>query len=341
VVRSRASPAASNKLITLIAIAVVIAALYFGRAVLIPLALAVVFAFLLTPVVSRVENLRLGRVASALLVLMVALAAIGALGWRATGELVEITRQLPGYKANINKKLQSIRGHKGGDFNHAASTIEELNKELAKAPAEIVAPVQPPVAGARRQAPAKNPAIDAAAGSAEIPLTVTMAAPPLTAVQQVKSLLGPLLGPLETTGMVIILALFMLVKRKDLRDRVIRLAGKDGLRNMTKALDDASRRLSRFLLVQLIVNASYGILFGLGLYFLDVPHALLFGVLGALLRYIPYLGTMIGAAFPIAMAVAVFPGWTQVILVLALFLVLELTIANILEPVLSGAHTGI
>lgn len=334
-VRSETSPASSNTLVTLITIGLVIAALYFGRAVLIPLALAVVVAFLLTPVVSRLENCHLGRIPSALLVLMVALAATGFLGWRATGELVEISRQLPGYKANIQKKLVSIRGHKDGNFNKAATTIEDLNKELTQAPAE------PTEAPARRQANPKGSAKSPAAGSAENPLTVTVAEPPPTVVQQVSSLLGPLLGPLETAGIVIILALFMLVKRKDLRDRVIRLAGRDRLHNMTTALDDASRRLSRFLLVQLIVNASYGILFGLGLYFLDVPHALLFGVLGGLLRYIPYLGTMIGAAFPIAMAMAVFPGWTQVILVVALFLVLELSIANILEPVLYGAHTGV
>jgi len=335
VVRSKTSPASLNTLVTLITIALVIAALYFGREVLIPLALAVVFTFLLTPVVSRLERLRLGRIPSALLVLLIALSAIGIVGWLATGELVEITRQLPGYKANIHKKLQSILGQKDGDFNKAASTIEELNQGLTKAPAE------PSAAPSRRQAPAKGSSKDPAAGSAERPLIVNVAAPPLTAIQQVKTLLGPLLGPLETAGIVIILALFMLVKRKDLRDRVIRLAGKDRLHNMTKALDDAACRLSRFLLVQLIVNASYGILFGLGLYFLNVPHALLFGVLGGLLRYVPYLGTMIGAAFPVAMAIAIFPGWTQVILVFALFLVLELTIANILEPVLYGAHTGI
>jgi hypothetical protein len=122
---------------------------------------------------------------------------------------------------------------------------------------------------------------------------------------------------------------------------VIRLAGYDRLHNITTALDDAAQRLSRFLLVQFVVNASYGILFGLGLYFLKVPHALLFGALGGLMRYIPYLGTMIGAAFPIALAVAVFPGWREVGIILALFLALELTIANILEPVLYGSHTGI
>ena len=336
-VRSKTSPAA-NSLVTLLTIALVIAALYFGREVLIPFALAVVFTFLLTPVVSRLEKLRLGRVPSVLLVLMIGFTAIGTVGWLATGQLVEITRQLPGYKANIHKKLESIRGHKDGDFTKAADTIGELNKELMKPSTETsVAPVAP----ARRQTPANGSVPNAAAGSPDHPLTVNVAEPPLNPVQQVKALLGSLLGPLETAGVVIIFTLFMLVKREDLRDRAIRLTGNDRLHNITKALDDAAQRLSRFLLVQLVVNASYGILFGLGLYFLKVPHALLFGVLGGLMRYVPFFGTMIGAAFPIALAMAVFPGWTEVVMVLALFLALELTVANILEPVLYGSHTGV
>lgn len=340
-VRSKTSPAASHNLVTLLTIALVIVALYFGREVLIPLALAVVFTFLLTPVVGRLEKLRLGRIPSVLLVLMIGFAAIGTVGWLATGQLVEITRQLPGYKANIQKKLESIRGNKDGDFTKAASTIGELNKQLTDTPVEPSVTSGGPLKPARRRVPAKASGTEAEPGSPDHPLTVNVAEPPLNPVQQLKALLGSLLGPLETAGVVIIFTLFMLVKREDLRDRVIRLTGHDRLHNVTKALDDAAHRLSRFLLVQLVVNASYGILFGLGLYFLKVPHALLFGVLGGLMRYIPYLGTLIGAAFPVALAIAVFPGWTEVGMVLALFLVLELTIANILEPMLYGSHTGV
>ena len=339
----RSKPAAGSKLATLGTIALVIVALYFGREVLIPLALAVILTFLLTPVVSRLEKLRLGRIPAVLLVLLIGFTAIGTVGWLAAGELVEITRQLPGYEANIHKKLESIRGNKDGDFTKAASTIGELNKELTKAPdtTSVTPPPAPEiVAPPRRQSPSKAPAADAP-GSPDHPLTVSVAERSLNVVQQVEALLGSLLGPFETTGVVVIFTLFMLVKREDLRDRVIRLAGNDRLHNITKALDDGAQRLSRFLLVQFVVNASYGILFGLGLYFLKVPHALLFGALGGVMRYIPYVGTVIGAAFPVALTVAVFPGWTEVGMVVALFLVLELTIANILEPMLYGSHTGV
>jgi predicted PurR-regulated permease PerM len=153
--------------------------------------------------------------------------------------------------------------------------------------------------------------------------------------------LGPILGPLETGVMVIVFTLFMLMKREDLRNRIIRLAGQRRLNLMTQALDDAATRLSRYLLLQFLVNACYGLLFGIGLYFIGVPHALLWGVVGALLRFVPYVGTLIGAAFPIVMALAVFPTWTQASLAFSLFVVLELVISNFVEPWLYGAHTGI
>jgi hypothetical protein len=153
--------------------------------------------------------------------------------------------------------------------------------------------------------------------------------------------MGPLSGPLETAIIVIIFTLFMLVKREDLRNRVIRLAGRGQLSVMTQAFDDASRRLSRYLLLQFLVNAGYGSLFGVGLYFIGVPHALLWGVVAAFLRFVPYIGTFVGAALPIAMAIAVFPGWRQAGLALGAFVLLELTVSNLLEPLLYGAHTGI
>src|ERR1039458_5927350 len=207
----RSKPAANSKLATLGTIALVIVALYFGREVLIPLALAVILTFLPTPIVSRLEKLRLGRIPAVLLVLLIGFTAIGTVGWLAAGQLVEITRQLPGYKANIHKKLESIRGNKDGDFTKAASTIGELNKELTKAPEtpSIPPPAPATVAPPRRQSPSKAPAADAP-GSPDHPLTVSVAEPSLNIVQQVEALLGSLLGPFETTGVVVIFTLFML-----------------------------------------------------------------------------------------------------------------------------------
>ena len=168
-----------------------------------------------------------------------------------------------------------------------------------------------------------------------------MTAPPTNLVQDLRALLGPLAGPAETAAIVVIFTAFMLIKREDLRNRLIRLGGQGQLTVMTQALDDASQRLSRYLLLQFLVNAGYGLLFGVGLYFIGIPHALLWGILAALLRLVPYVGTLIATAFPMAMALAVFPGWQHALLIFGLFVVLELIVANMIEPWLYGAHTGI
>ena len=173
------------------------------------------------------------------------------------------------------------------------------------------------------------------------PIPVQVTAPPSNLVQDLRTLLGPVAGPLETAGIVVIFTAFMLINREDLRNRLIRLGGQGRLTVVTQALDDASRRLSRYLLLQFLVNACYGGLFGLGLYLMAVPHALLWGVLAALLRLVPYVGTLIATAFPVAMALAVFPGWKHAALILALFVILEGLVANLIEPWLYGAHTGI
>ena len=205
--------------------------------------------------------------------------------------------------------------------------MRELNKELAAAPAESAASGR--AHEANRSTPPARP----------IPVEVT--APPSNLVQDLSALLGPLAVPAETTFIVVIFTAFTLIKREDLRNRLIRLGGQGQLHVMTQALDDASRRLSRLLWLQFAVNGCYGTLFGVGLYFIGVPHAFLWGALGALLRFVPYIGTWIATAFPAALALAVFPGWKQALFTVGLFLFLDLIIANVVEPWLYGAHTGV
>jgi predicted PurR-regulated permease PerM len=312
----------ASSLLTLIAVVAVIVGLYFGRQVLIPLALAVVLAFLLTPAVGWLQKCRLGRVPSVLLVLVLVFATVGVVGWTVTGQLMDIVDQFPSYKSNIHDKIQSLRIPSGGRLRNATNTVTELSNELSAA---------------------SESAADKKAGksSGARPIPVQVAQPASNAPQYLRAMIGPLTGLLGTSTMVVIFTLFILVKREDLRNRVIRLAGTGQLNVVTQALDDASRRLSRYLFLQFLVNATYGALFAAGAYWIGVPRALLWGVLGSLLRFVPYVGTPIAVAFPIAMALAVFPGWREAGLILGLFVVLEILVSNLVEPWLYGAHTGI
>jgi predicted PurR-regulated permease PerM len=302
--------------------------LYFGRQIFIPLALALVLCFLLTPVVALLERLRTGRIFAVLTALVFCLLLALAVGWGVAGQLLAITTHVRDYETNLKAKINAIRSPKSNALGQATATVRELNQELSADPGE---------GGPSRRSP-REPAANSHASR---PIAVQVTAPPSSLVQDLGALLGPLAGPLETAGIVVIFAAFMLIKREDLRNRLLRLGGQGQLNVMTQALDDASRRLSRYLLLQFLVNAGYGVLFGLGLYLSGVPHAPLWGALGALLRFVPYVGTLIASAFPIAIVLAVFPGWMHALLILGLFLVLELTVANVIEPWLYGAHTGI
>ena len=314
-------PSAASKSSVIIAVALTIAMLYFGRQIFIPLALALVLSFLLTPLVGLFEKLRLGRVFAVVSSLTLSFLIAAGIGWIVTGQLVDITAHIGDYKENLDAKVRALHAPQTGALGQATATVRELNKELSAAPGQ--------------------PATSPSAARPTHPLAVQVTAPPTNLLQDMRALLGPLAGPIETAGIVVIFTAFMLIKREDLRNRLIRLGGQGQLTVVTQALDDASRRLSRYLLLQFLVNAGYGALFGLGLYLIKVPHVLLWGTFAALLRFVPYVGTLIATAFPVAMAIAIFPGWNQALLTFALFVVLEIAIANIIEPWLYGSHTGI
>jgi predicted PurR-regulated permease PerM len=311
----------------LIASVLVIAALYFGRQIFIPLALAFVFGFLLTPAVALLEKIRIGRVPSVLTVMLLSFALAGTVSWAVARQLVEIIDELPSYKANLDAKIKSLHASKSGTLSKAAATVQELNKELAALPAEISS-----AHGLEKETRAER---------ATKPISVQVAAPASNFLEDLRELLGPLAAPAETVAIAIIFTLFMLVKREDLRNRAIRLAGRGKLNLMTQALDDAARRLSRYLLMQFLVNAGYGLLFGAALHLVGIPHALLWGVFAGVLRFVPYVGPPVAVAMPFTMALAVFPGWHQAGMTLGIFVVLELAVSNVVEPLLYGAHTGI
>lgn len=312
----------SSHLLTLIAMVVVVAGLYFGRQVLIPLALAMVFAFLFTPFVDWLEKHGLGRVPTVLALLLLVFTLMGAIGWIVSGQLMEIVDQFPTYKSNVHDKIQSLRMPNGGRLRNAVNAVNELGTELSASSDS----------GAGKKA---------GTGSRARPIAVQVTEPPSDAPQYLREILGPLTGALETSAMVIVFTLFILIKREDLRNRFIRLAGKDQLNVITQALDDASQRLSRYLGMQFLVNATYGVIFGVGVDLIGVPHPLLWGVLASLLRFVPFVGTLAAAAFPMGLALAVFPGLHEAVMVFGLFLLLDLLTSNVVEPWLYGAHTGI
>ncbi|MEA3187872.1 MAG: hypothetical protein QOD99_1702 [Chthoniobacter sp.] len=312
--------------------AFVIATLYFARDLLIPLALAALLTFLLSPVVSRIEHW-IGRIAAVLLVVVMIFSLTGAGGWILTRQLVDLAAKLPQYKDNISAKLQAFHAPKSAAFARFSQTVQELQKELPGGSAS-------PAPGVAQEAGKPQSAVASSSSSPPVPVQVieTSRANP---IELVKLIIAPLLGPLGTAALVLILVIFMLLEREDLRSRLVRLIGQGRISATTRALDDAGQRVSRYLLLQLLVNVTYGTVIAIGLSFIGLPNALLWGAFATVLRFIPYLGPWIATILPTLLALAFSPTWTMPILTVALFIVLELLLNNVMEPLLYGAHTGV
>jgi predicted PurR-regulated permease PerM len=257
------------------------------------------------------------------------LAATVAVGWVLTRQLVDLAAKLPDYKENIQIKLRSIKVPTGGVFTRFSETVEELRKDLPGAEnlTPTVAKPQTPAVVTPRPAPAAE--------------SVQIEPSSLSLTGLVQYLITPLLGPLGKAALVVLLVVFMLLRREDLRRRLIRLIGKGHISAATHAMEDAGARVSRYLLMQLVVNVSYGIPVAIGLYFIGVPNAVLWGAFAAVLRFIPYIGPWIAAVLPITLSLAVSPNWTMPLLTIGLFIVLELLSNNLMEPWLYGSSTGV
>ena len=304
--------------------AFVVCGLYFGRELLVPLALAALLTFMLAPLVTRLQR-RLGRVTSVLIVVAMIFAAAGAVGWVLTRQAVDLANQLPNYKDNIRTKLRSIQVPSEGPFSKFSKTMEELKKDLPGSNNDE-SQLKPDVAKADEEPKATQ---------------VEVVSSKDQRLEFVQGVLVPVLGPLGTAALVLLLLIFMLLQREDLRNRLIRLIGQGRISATSQAMDDAASRVSRYLLMQLVVNVSYGIPVAIGLYFIGVPNAILWGALSTVLRFIPYLGPWIAAAFPILLSLAVSPDWMAPLLTIGLFIVLELFSNNVMEPWLYGSSTGV
>ena len=313
----------------------VVGTLYFARELLIPLALSALLTFLLAPLVTRMERW-IGRIAAVLLVVVLIFTGLGAVGWVLTRQVIDLATKLPDYKENIVAKLHAFRMPKGGAFSAFSRTVEELKKELPGGSAEVEALTVTQDPGKASTAATAVPEPPQAAVA--VRMVETSEDNPMDLMQ---SMIAPLLGPLGTAGLVLLLVVFMLLQREDLRNRLIRLVGQGRISATTRAMDDAGGRVSRYLLMQLVVNVTYGIPVAIGLYFIGVPNAILWGCFATVLRFVPYVGPWIAASIPILLSLAVSASWMTPLLTIGLFVALELISNNIMEPWLYGTSTGV
>lgn len=322
-----APPPASSPILTAGGIVLAIGGLYFGQDIFIPFALAILLSFALTPLVNWLRRLRLPRIAAVLVAVSLAFILIVGIAFVVGRQLVQLADNLPTYQTTITQKIRSLQQSApgGGVVERVTTTIEDLGKEIS---------------GEEKKPEAPQTGLGAGPAPQE-PVTVRLEAPQAKPLEIIQTIVGPLLAPLATAGLVVIFVIFVLLEREDLRDRFIKLAGAGDLQKSTQAINDAAARVSRYLLMQLVVNLTYGIPIGVALYFIGVPNAVLWGLLAAVLRFVPYLGPFLAALFPIALAVAVDPGWTMLFWVVGLFLIAELVSNNVIEPWLYGSSTGL
>jgi predicted PurR-regulated permease PerM/CheY-like chemotaxis protein len=308
------------------AIVVVVGALYVGSDILIPLALAILLSFMLRPVVIRLQRFGLGRIPAVLAVVLLLFVALLGLGAIVANQVVNLADSLPRYEWNLRAKIRDLRTAipSGGVVERTSDMLRDLGEELGKA-----------------TTPTEGETKSEGEAAAPEPVPVRIQQPEASPLQTLREVGGPLVAPIATAGLVVVFVIFMLLQREDLRDRLLRLVGASDVARATEAMDDAAKRISRYLLMQLIINVLYGIPVGIGLYFLGVPNPILWGLFATVLRFIPYLGPVIAALFPIALSFAVAPGWTLPLLIIALFVTLELFSNNVLEPWLYGSSTGL
>jgi predicted PurR-regulated permease PerM len=368
----------TSRFIVLASMCVVVAALYFAQEVLIPLALAILFSFLLGPLVRMLERRGFGRVPAVAIVVLAALGIVTVLTWITTVQVINLVDRAPEYQGEIVDKVRSFRqrfGKSGGTVDKISKVMEAAERAATSQPA--TAPTTTPAASTTTTATdsaggpdsGPSPLEQAVANPTEAlgrqiasappehsppigtrrdnPIWVAPVEKPEPYFATAKAYLAPVLGPIGTAGLVVVFVIFMLLQREDLRDRMIRLVGKGQIHVTTTALDDAASRISRYLMAQAIVNGTYGIAISIGLwaigYFVggqSFPSFVLWGLLCALLRFIPYIGPWVAAAFPLTLSLAVYHGFGVFLGVLALFVIIELASNNLMEPWLYGASTG-
>ena len=313
-------PAALTTAARLASFAIICGLLFWGQVVLIPIALAALVTFLIGPLVTRLDRLGLPRIVAVIVVSSGVTGLIVGVGYIVTSELAELAEELPEYRENIREKIADLRAMtRGGTIESVQETIEGISADV------------------KRDAAAEEPA--ASEGDDDKPMRVAIE--PERPIIGDTAFLSPVFEAAATAGLTMLLSIFMMIKREDLRNRLVSLAGQASLAVTTKAFSEAGQRISRYLLMQFIINASMGLAVWLGLFFIGVPYSALWGLAAGVLRYIPYVGPWLAALLPISVSVITAPGWEQVVFVMGLFLVLELFSNNVMEPWLYGQSVGL
>ena len=297
----------------------IVATLYWGQAVLIPIALAGLLTFLLSPAVSQLERAGLahvpfGRVVAVILVVVLVFSALGVIAWVVSQQVIALAHELPKYQGNLKQRISTLsRASTEGALKEVRATAQEVMGEFTQGP---------PAKGESRPVPVvvKSEPLGLWIGLWQFPR---------------------LLEALGSASFVIVLVIFMLIERQDLRNRLLRLIGHRRLANVTKAMDETGGRITRYLIVHTLINLTYGTALGLGLFLIGVPYAVLWGLLAFLLRFVPYVGALMAAVVPIALSLAVFSGWAWPLLVVGLFVVVELVTNLVVEPLLLRQTAGV
>jgi predicted PurR-regulated permease PerM len=334
---------------TLIVFSVVVAALYLGRTIAIPIAIAVLISFSLAPEVSWLRRHHIGRIPAIIMAVVPALLAIVAFAYVITTEVGRLAGNIPEFQSNIEHKIEFVAHampsrmllDRGSDFLGKLKTGAGQNSQTTQA-----APPPQTFHGVHAHdtsdsSPLSGDQTVTLQKPADKPIAVEIQAPEPGPLDLLRRILGPLVEPISDAGLVLLFVIFFLAERETLRDRVIRLAGARDLHRTTMLMDEAGKRLSRFLLMQTAVNATFGVVVGIGLSIIGVPNAALWGAMAAVLRFIPYLGVAASAVLPLLLAFAVDPGWTMLFWTAGLFVALELVTGNIVEPWLYGTSTGL
>jgi predicted PurR-regulated permease PerM len=308
---------------SVVAMVAAVAILYFAKEVLLPLAIAVLLTFALAPIVSFLRRMKLPRLIAVIGAVTLAFVAVSIFSMIVATQVSQVAEDIPRYQSNIIEKIRSLKeaGSEDGIISRLSRVFERVNSEI-------------------NQPKLPEPAESARPAQQQDPLLVQIFSPERP-IETLRSIIEPLVGPLATTGLVIIVVIFMLLEREELRDRFIRLVGYSDLHRTTQALQDAGSRVGQYLLMQLVVNITYGIPLAIGLWFLGIPNALLWGMLAIVLRFVPYIGPVIAAVIPLFLAFAVAPGWTLLLWTAGLFIVVELVSNNVVEPWLYGSRTGL